>query len=405
MRPSRAISDGVVLARPLLWATKKSARLSCALAGCSISPTTKPTMIPHSAQRRSDVARAARSVLPQSSRGIARSAALLADDRELLRGDEPFGLEAVRRPEHRRAHFAALRRLPIALLRRVVRAAVGASGAGLRNFSFVHCDAIARAIKHGRGGRYHAGATTVVLSSGKLVVETGARMRLSLPPGRRPHTPARLVARRPGERLRFSLHKRAAEERRDAVCSGSIPRAALGGQRAPTLRAPREGDRCVPSGHRRPVSLARFLGKAGVPLSRRSVSWRSSVPEVASPRCWGGASWSHLSLSREVRILRCGLVGGRYLRKTRNMRQLESAVELGDVIFSEQDIATQSRGSATKSERATRTPARCGRHPQRRSDLHRRLDPRARRLPLDRRLHGGQFVRDRSHDEHRRAHS
>ncbi len=37
-----------------------------------------------------------------------------------------------------------------------------------------------------------------------------------------------------------------------------------------TLRAPRAGDKCIPSGRRTPVPLARFLAKSGVPRHRRA---------------------------------------------------------------------------------------------------------------------------------------
>lgn len=271
MRPKRALSGSVMLARPLLWATKaqclefvRSRRMPF-----SEDETNADSHIPRNAVRRLLIG--LESVLPQSTRGIARSAALLADDRELLQGMSVAAWGQARIQNSLQLSVAPLRRLPIALLRRVIRQAVDASGAGLRNFSFEHCDAIARAIKQGRGGRYHAGATTVVLSSGRFLVETGAQDGSVVSPvtvdlGKLPASYAT-----PLGTATFFLHAHGTGQRRDAARQGQFLNAAAMLSSGPVeLRAPRKGDRCVPSGHRRPVSLARFLGKAGVPLSRRS---------------------------------------------------------------------------------------------------------------------------------------
>lgn len=270
MRPSRALSDGVMLARPLLWATKAQCRefVRSRRVPFSVDETNADTRVPRNAVR--TLLAALEAVLPQSTRGIARSAALLADDRELLRGMSVAAWSQARVENSLELAVAPLRRLPIALLRRVIRQAVDASGAGMRNFSFEHCDAIARAIKQGRGGRYHAGATTVVLSSGRLVVETGAGNSSVFSPVTVDLTRLPASYATPAGTATFFLHKRSSHERRDAAHPGQFLDAAVLGNGPHELRAPRKGDRCVPSGHRRPISLARFLGKAGVPLSRRS---------------------------------------------------------------------------------------------------------------------------------------
>ncbi len=271
MRPSRALCDGVMLARPLLWATKMQCRefVRSRRVPFSEDETNADVRVPRNAVR--TLLAALETVLPQSNRGIARSAALLADDRELLHGMSVAAWSQARIENSLELSVAPLRRLPIALLRRVIRQAVEASGAGLRNFSFEHCDAIARAIKQGRGGRYHAGATTVVLSSGKFVVETGAQGGSVFTPVTVDLTKLPASYSTPAGTATFFLHKHGKRERRDAASPAQfLDAAGLLGNGPVELRGPRKGDTCVPSGHRRPVSLARFLGKAGVSLSRRS---------------------------------------------------------------------------------------------------------------------------------------
>ncbi len=271
MWPKRALSADVMLARPLLWATKTQCRelVRSWRVRFSEDETNADTRIPRNAVRALLIE--LERLLPQSTRGIARSAALLADDRELLRGMSAAAWSQARIQDSLELSVAPLRRLPVALLRRVIRHAVNASAAGLRNFSFEHCDAIARAIKQGRGGRYHAGAGTVVLSSGKFLVETGAHRASSFSPVTIDLKKLRASYATPLGTATFFLHKRGKKERGDASRQAQFLDAAAlldGGHLE--LRAPQKGDTCTPSGQQRPVSLARFLGKAGVPLSRRS---------------------------------------------------------------------------------------------------------------------------------------
>jgi tRNA(Ile)-lysidine synthase len=266
LRPKRALSKTVALARPLLWATKAECMAFVRAQGLAFSndETNDDVRIPRNAVR--ELLERLGRTMPQASRNIARSAALLADDRALLEGMSLAALRQARAQASGELSTAALRRLPVSLLRRVVRAAV-ASIAGLRDFSFVHCDAIARAIKLGRGGRYHAGPATVVLSSGKLIVEPKAqaqRQTASVIPVDLTRLPVTLVtlsgtAELKVARRRSSRNGRALELDFDQLLmAGDVQ-----------LRAPRQGDTCIPSGRHRPVSLARFLAKAGVASTRR----------------------------------------------------------------------------------------------------------------------------------------
>ena len=265
MRPLRALSNGVMLARPLLWANKARCEqlLHDLLVPTSQDETNADTGIPRNAVRA--LLQKLDRALPGASRGIARSAALLADDKTLLERLSSAAWRRSRVADSDLLSTATLRRMPIALVRRVIRYAVAASGASLRDFSFEHCDAIALAIKAKRGGRFHAGAATVVLSAGKLAVESPharapkvfAAVTIDLETLPRDidtalgHATLALAAKRPS-RSAQRLDLRAMKS------AGTVE-----------IRLPQHGDACIPSGRSRPISLARFLGKSGVPKSRR----------------------------------------------------------------------------------------------------------------------------------------
>lgn len=267
MRPKRALSQAVALARPLLWATKAQCTayvLSRGL-GFSQDETNDDLRIPRNAVRA--LLSQIEMSIPQASRNIARSAALLADDRQLLAGMSAMALGQARASDSSDISALALRRLPVSLVRRVVRSAIASSGFGLRDFSLVHCDAIARAIKAGRGGRFHAGRATVVLSSGKLVVENAEPSTRSTVAAAVDLRRLPAIVKTPLGIARFSAARRgvAREASRDLELDLNRLRA----ERDLSVRTPRPGDECVPSGRQRPISLARFLAKAGVPVNRR----------------------------------------------------------------------------------------------------------------------------------------
>jgi tRNA(Ile)-lysidine synthase len=286
MPPKRPLSSSVTLVRPLLWAAKAQCLSYVRAQGVRFSEdeTNADTRIPRNAVR-SLLAQLERA-LPQAGRGIARSAALIADDRVLLDGLTARAFADARLPNAMDLSAAALRKLPVALLRRVIRHALRACGANLRNFSFEHCDAIARAVKRGRGGTFYAGSARVVLSSGAMVVERKSAAKESTGhTGGEPTAdePVRVDLTRLPRSYRTPLGKVTFVKRAGVrtKCKPGTTYASPNGlqhldfaslARAGTLelRAPRMGDVCIPSGRSRPISLARFLGKAGVPVSRRS---------------------------------------------------------------------------------------------------------------------------------------
>jgi hypothetical protein len=164
---------------------------------------------------------------------------------------------------------AALRRMPVALLRRVIRRAVAHSGYGLRDFTYEHCGAIANAIKQRRGGRYHAGGATVVLSAGTLAVRAQARPSVSsFAPVTIDLKRLPVVVSTPGGRASFRIGR--STPRVPAPGVQHLDVAALRTAGSLQIRLPRSGDTCVPTGRTKPVSLARFLAKAGVMRTERS---------------------------------------------------------------------------------------------------------------------------------------
>lgn len=271
MRPMRALDDGVALVRPLMWATKTQCRelLRTLRLPVSEDETNTDTRIPRNAVRAFTAS--LELAAPGASRGISRSAALLADDKNLLDRVSAAAWQRSRIGESQELAAAALRNMPIALVRRVIRHAILASGGSLRDFSLEHCNAIASAIKEKRGGRFHAGAATIVLSAGKLVVirdrartaEAYAPIALDLDAlPREVQTPRGRVT----FKIRRSMQKKSATRR----ASQRLDLGALRSAGGIEIRQPSQGDACIPSGRSRLISLARFLGKSGVPASDRA---------------------------------------------------------------------------------------------------------------------------------------
>jgi len=271
MRPLRLLADGIVLSRPLLWATKEQ----CAeFVGNTELPiahdeTNDDLTIPRNAIR--TLVGSLERCVPGASRAIVRSAALLADDKTLLDGLSLSAWRTAWRGDASRLSVATLRHMPLPLLRRVVRHAVGRSGNGLRDFTYEHCNAIAEAIKQRRGGRYYAGAASVVLSGGSLVVHgSDARSASAFEPVNvnldaklvDVVTPAGCASLRI---VRSAPHRRAKNLQH-------LDLAALRADGPLVVRLPRSGDRCVPTGRTRAVSLARFLAKAGLSRSDRTAA-------------------------------------------------------------------------------------------------------------------------------------
>jgi len=274
----RPLDERTTLARPFLWAQKSDldALVRSRALATSRDETNIDLRIRRNAVRR--WLERLEALAPGSRRAIARSAALLAGDKRLLAG--------VTKAAWRRCRAGAclsaksLRALPPQLLARVVRFAVAQAGARtVRDFHRVHCAAIVRAIKRGRGGTYYAGTDAhVVLSAGKLKVVDG-RLKTT-------------ATARSGGRLKPSAAKKITVPAVGKVTKARLPNGALelwwerpgaahpsamhlDGARLPpgsqlTVRLPKPGDACVPSGRRRAVPLARFLAKSGVPKDERA---------------------------------------------------------------------------------------------------------------------------------------
>lgn len=271
----RPLGDRVSLVRPLLTIDPRRLRMFVTELGLPVShdETNADLRLRRNAVR--GLLEALERIAPGARRNIARAANLLRSDRMLLRNSERQAWQRSKRDGAASLAARELRRLPAPLLRRVIRRAVREQTGGARDFSLRQCNAIARAIRAGRGGSYQAGRAVVQLSAGTLSVEP-----ISTPRSR--SHPADLAATIvPVEKNASIATPWGALTLR--VAHGS---ASGGARSADTLRLdysqlrqatvsvrlPRPGDRCIPSGRRSLTSLARFLAKAGVAKGRRPLT-------------------------------------------------------------------------------------------------------------------------------------
>lgn len=274
MRPRRSIGDGVDVARPLLWAPKAllAEYVRSKDAPVALDETNADEGLRRNAIRR--VLADLESIAPGSRHAIARGAAIANDDKALLDAVAASAWRRVRSPDGTSLVASELRRLPDALLRRVLRIEVRRVAGDARDFTYAHCAAIASAIRTRRGGTFHAGRAKAELSAGRasFVPASSDAPR---------HDEAVIVAApRASVKIEWgggtiSLRRVAAEagrrRREQAADAGTVlldsellpPGAQL------VVRSPRTGDRFVPAGRRSTVGVARFLGKAGLPLARR----------------------------------------------------------------------------------------------------------------------------------------
>jgi tRNA(Ile)-lysidine synthase len=283
MRAQRQLAPGITLLRPLLQYGKAQLREFVRAAGVDVAEdeTNADLRLRRNAVRA--LVRELERVVPGASGSIARSATLLADDRALLESlaAGAYQRAALAEPMERSSRSdksdrskrvqlltRELRELPPALLRRTIRHAVKRQLGSLRDFHLAHCDAVVRAIQEGRGGTFHAGRGLIELSAGRLsVIGPAASQRSSGP--RRAESEITVPARRAlasdarGEVTLRHVSVKAAHA--DALLLDALPP----GTRL-TLRVPRAGDKCIPSGRRTPLPLARFLAKSGVPKHRRA---------------------------------------------------------------------------------------------------------------------------------------
>lgn len=287
MRPRRPIGDGVDVVRPLLWAPKELLISYARAKGATISgdETNDDERYRRNAIRR--VLCELESVAPGSRQAIARGAAIANDDKALLNAVAVSAWKRVRSRDGVSLAAAELRRLPDALLRRVLRIEVRRVAGDARDFTFAHCAAIASAIRARRGGTFHAGHAKAELSAGRATFapilsraprvdetvtiaapKTSARVKwhggtILL---RRVSRPAAAWNGRPGraEARPLRTGPRARSQRAILLDAELLPAGA-----ELTVRTPQAGDRFVPSGRRGTVGLARFLGKSGLPLAQR----------------------------------------------------------------------------------------------------------------------------------------
>jgi hypothetical protein len=87
----------------------------------------------------------------------------------------------------------------------------------------------------------------------------------------------------PRGRLSLKIRRSVQKKRVRGGASQYLDLGALRSAGTIEIRQPRQGDACIPSGRSRPISLARFLGKSGVPTSgRRSVSLLCAGGRIAA---------------------------------------------------------------------------------------------------------------------------
>jgi tRNA(Ile)-lysidine synthase len=280
MRPRRPIGAGVDVVRPLLWAPKRVLERYVRVAGLTVSEdeTNDDVSLRRNAVRKT-LARL-EAIAPGTRESIARSAAIAHDDKSLLDAVAASAWKRVRSADGASLVAAALRRLPDALMRRVLRIEVRRVAGSARDFTYAHCAAIAAAVRGRRGGTFHAGRAVVELSAGRArFSETASTSRASRPASasvafEAPRSSAR-IAWRGGELSlrRVAAGKKTTTSDSRAATPGSVvylDAAAVPAGLRLVVRAPKSGDRFIPAGRRREVGVARFLAKAGIARSQRN---------------------------------------------------------------------------------------------------------------------------------------
>jgi tRNA(Ile)-lysidine synthase len=286
MRPRRPLAPGVALARPLLWSSKLALRRYASARGLDAArdETNDDTSIRRNAIRA--LLHAIEEQMPGSAAAIARSVAVLANDkaaldaatvaawRQSLAGSGVGSGDAL--------SLQRLRSLPPGLLERVVRHAVARTGSA-RDFTYARCIAIARAVRERRGGSFAAGSATASISGGKLTIQRPKRAK-PVAPAMRIRIPASSAnVEWNGGRLTLAFRRASATRHASKAAddAGHViharPRTVLlDGEQLTrgttcTLRPPKTGDRITPSGRRSAMSLARLLAKEGLTRAERAV--------------------------------------------------------------------------------------------------------------------------------------
>jgi tRNA(Ile)-lysidine synthase len=277
MAAMRPLSNAVTLARPFLGETRE--QLAAVVERYGVPISTDETNADVRYRRNLVRAFLARwtARAPGAVRALARSAALAGEERTLL--DAAAASAADRAAiANNTLDARALRDVPTPLLRRVVRAAVRSATGSTKDFTFAQCDAIARAISERRGGEFQAGRAAVMLSAGQMRVKPRAKPRIKsrVKPRIKSRVKPRIKSR---VKPRINSRSRASNARPGDISEAdhkgppyivnlradAVPQAAQ-----LSVRLPRSGDTCTPSGRRHAISLARFLAKQGVPRDRRT---------------------------------------------------------------------------------------------------------------------------------------
>ncbi|HYK52385.1 MAG TPA: tRNA lysidine(34) synthetase TilS [Candidatus Eremiobacteraceae bacterium] len=296
MRPRRPIGDGIDVVRPLLWAPKELLAEYARAKGATISEdeTNDDERYRRNAIRR--VLRDLESIAPGSRQAIARGAAIANDDKSLLDAVAVSAWRRVRSRDGASLVAAELRRLPDALLRRVLRIEVRRVAGDARDFTFAHCAAIATAVRARRGGSFHAGRAKAELSAGRATFtsiastesQVGERLTIAAPQkSARVSWHGGTISLRRIAGSAVARHGRGGRAKAQPLLGATVEARPLHGGEGGvailldaallpagaelTLRSPQAGDRFVPSGRRSAVGLARFLGKSGLPLAQRKV--------------------------------------------------------------------------------------------------------------------------------------
>jgi len=281
MRRQRLLEPGIVVLRPLLAYGKIELREFVRAAGVPAvdDETNADVRLRRNAVRA--LLQGLERVAPGASRAMARSARMLREDRFVLESLTATAWQRARADERSdELSTRALAALPPALLRRTIRYAVRRALGDLKDFHLEHCAAIAAAVCERRGGTFHAGAGRVELSAGRLSVignavpRSRARENGKDARARERGTASSTIIVPAGKAVandasgRISIHRSTAKSAPKGATL--LDAAALPSGTVLTLRAPREGDKCVPAGRTNRVPLARFLGKCGVPKYRRA---------------------------------------------------------------------------------------------------------------------------------------
>jgi tRNA(Ile)-lysidine synthase len=241
MAAMRPLANGVTLVRPFLGETRE--QLAAVVERYDVPISTDETNADVRYRRNLVRAFLARWTAQGQGavRALARSATLAGEERALLDAAATTAADRARIAKDT-LDARALRDVPIPLLRRIVRSAVRTVTGSTKDFTFAQCEAIATAIRDRRGGEFQAGNASVLLSAGQMRIKSADHKGP-------PHKSA------DHKRPPYIVNLRAA----------AVPQAAR-----LSVRLPRSGDTCTPSGRRHAISLARFLAKQGVPRDRRS---------------------------------------------------------------------------------------------------------------------------------------